>query len=87
MAETEDRELEFSPLSGRVTDKGITVDVKIYRFAEPDERWQLEVVDHEGGSTVWDDLFPTDQDAYREFYQTIEQSGIGSFLDSSETRH
>ena len=29
----EDREIEYSPLTGSVTRDGVTVDVKIYRFA------------------------------------------------------
>lgn len=81
--EIEDRELEFSPLSGRLTRDGVTVDVKIYRFAGTDDPWQLEVVDHEGGSTVWDDPFPTAQDAYRAFNEVVEEDGIASFAASS----
>jgi hypothetical protein len=45
-----DRELEFSPLSGWMTRDGVTVQVHIYRFADTDEGWTLEVVDHEDGS-------------------------------------
>ncbi len=81
--EIEDRELEFSPLSSRLTRDGVTVDVKIYRFAGTDDPWQLEVVDHEGGSTVWDDQFPTAQDAYRAFNEAVEEDGIGSFAAAS----
>lgn len=81
--EIEDRELEFSALSGRLTREGVTVDVKIYRFAGTDDPWQLEVVDHEGGSTVWDDPFPTAQDAYRAFNEAVEEDGIASFAASS----
>ena len=39
----------------------------------------MEVVDHLGGSTVWDDRFPTDQAALDEAMATIEVEGIGSF--------
>lgn len=78
---TDDRELEFSPLGGRVTREGTTVDVKIYRSAGTEEHWQLEVVDQEGVSTVWDDPFPTDQEAYRVFYKTLEAEGIRTFLE------
>jgi hypothetical protein len=42
--EIEDRELEFSPLSGRLTRDGVTVDVKIYRFNGTNDPWQLEPV-------------------------------------------
>lgn len=59
-----DRELQFSPLGGRVTQKGISAVVHIYRSADaPNDPWQLEVVDHEGGSTVSDETFATDNDS------------------------
>jgi hypothetical protein len=83
------RELQFSPLGGRVTQQGISVVVHIYRFADsPDDPWQLEVVDHEGGSTVWDETFPTDDDALAAFAQAVQEDGIGAFarLDA-ETKH
>ena len=43
------------------------------------EGWSLEVVDHTGASTISDDLFATDRDAYAEFEQTLESNDIGSF--------
>lgn len=83
----EDPEIEESPLSGDVTREGVTVHVEIYRLVEGDKSWTLEVVDHEGGSTVWDDRFATDRDAYDEFYRTLEVEGIQSFLkDQPESR-
>ena len=46
-------------------------------------------VDHDGASTVWNDLFATDQDAYEEFERTIKMEGIRTFLDraASNNRH
>ena len=82
-----DPELMFSPLCGCVTYDGITLDVKIYRFASPDEPWQLEVIDHEGGSTTWDELFATDQDAYLAFDQAVEADGIRSFVEAPTSLH
>ncbi|MCJ2092051.1 MULTISPECIES: hypothetical protein [unclassified Methylobacterium] len=79
---TENRELEHSPLSGIVTRDGISVDVQIYRFAGPDEPWQLEVIDHEGGSTVWDYRFASDKHAYRAFNEAVAREGIGSFVSA-----
>lgn len=79
----EDRELEYSSFSGRLTRDGVTVDVKIYRFAGTNDPWQLEVVDQEGGSTVWDDLFPTAQDAFHAFNEAVEEDGMASFATSS----
>jgi hypothetical protein len=41
-----------------------------------DSGWSLEVIDQEGASTVWDDLFATDHGAFAEFSQTLETEGI-----------
>jgi hypothetical protein len=58
--------------------------VHIYRSSDQDE-WTLEVVDQEAASTVWDDLFPTDQAALDEVMRVIDKDGIASFLrDPSE---
>jgi uncharacterized protein len=67
-----------SPLEKRVTRDGVSVDVLIY-CGEDDTGWILEVVDHLGGSTVWDDPFPTDQAALNGAMTAIEEDGIGSF--------
>lgn len=67
-----------SPLEQRVTRAGISVQVLIYR-GEEDSSWILEVLDHLGGSTVWDDRFSTDQAALEEAIATIEAEGISSF--------
>jgi hypothetical protein len=80
----EDPEIEVSPLSGMVTREGISVRVEIYRLVEGDKSWTLEVVDHEGASTVWDDRFATDKEAYAEFYRTLETDGIRSFLEDQQ---
>ena len=57
----------------------MTVEVLIYR-GKDDAGWMLEVVDQEGGSTVWDDLFPTEEEALAEALDTIETEGIAWFL-------
>jgi len=76
-----------SPLEQRITRTGITVEVLIYR-GEEEPGWILEVVDHLGGSTVWDDQFPTDDAALAEAMTTIEAEGIGSFAaESGRTIH
>ncbi|EAQ33710.1 hypothetical protein NB311A_00225 [Nitrobacter sp. Nb-311A] len=76
----ENLEIEESPLSGMVARDGMTVRVEIYRLVEGYESWTLEVVDHEGGSTVWEDRFATDKEAYAAFYRTLEVEGIRLFL-------
>ncbi len=81
------RELEFSPLSGRVTRHGVTVQVHIYRFAGTDDRWTLEVIDREDGSTVWDDDFASDVNAYEAFEQCVQREGIRTFTEEPPTQH
>jgi hypothetical protein len=82
----DDPEIERSALSGTVTRDGVSVQVEIYRLAGSTEGWSLEVVDEEDASTVWDDLFATDQEAYAEFYRTLELEGIRSFAERPSGR-
>lgn len=69
-----------SGLSRTVTIDGITVDVKIYRL-EHDPQWALEVVNDEGTSTVWGDVFDTDDEAFAAFQLTVEEEGMDAFFD------
>ena len=84
MTNEDDPQIESSPLCTSVTRDGITVRVEIYRIAGSGDRWSPEVVDQDGGSTVWSDLFATDRDAYAEFTQTLEMEGIRSFAGSPQ---
>jgi hypothetical protein len=61
-----------------IREDGTEVRIDIYRLETTD--WSLEVVDETGTSTVWDDLFPTDQAALDEALKTIREEGIGTFL-------
>lgn len=70
--------LEMSPLCQQLTRDGKTVEVEIYRG--PDSDWHLEVVDEFGNSTVWDDTFPTDTEAFQELEATLKAEGIGSLI-------
>jgi hypothetical protein len=69
-----------SGLSGPITEQGITVDVRIYRLEEQ-PGWSLDVVDSTGASTVWDELFETDELAFTEFRRTVVEEGMGAFVD------
>jgi hypothetical protein len=51
----------YSALSRTVREGDTEVRIDIYRLETTD--WSLEVVDETGASTVWDELFPTDQAA------------------------
>lgn len=68
----------MSPLCRSVTDGGHVVRLEIYRG--PDTDWTLEAVDASNNSTVWDDLFPTDQAALDEGLRTIRDEGIESLV-------
>jgi hypothetical protein len=82
----DDPEVEYSPLCERVSRDGKAVELQIFRLKGSAEGWSLEVVDDKGGSTVWDDLFATDQDARDEFYNTLELEGIRGFSDDHTSR-
>ena len=71
----------LSDLSGIVSKDDITVEVFIYRL-ENESKWSLEVVNDAFTSIVWDDLFDSDEDAYAEFQQTVEEKGMRAFLDN-----
>lgn len=81
-AMADEPDILHSPLERSITRDGITVRVCIYRGAE-DDGWILEVEDHEGGSTVWDDPFPSDQQALDEVIRTIEAEGIRVFAETA----
>lgn len=72
-----------SRLSRRFTWEGYVLRIEIYRL---DDRpgWTLEVVNEEGTSIVWDDLFGTDRAAYDAFRETLEREGIEAFLDDDD---
>ena len=70
-----------SGLSGIVSKDNVTVEVIIVRL-ESESKWSLEVVNDAGTSIVWDDLFDSDEDAYAEFQQTVEEEGMRAFLDN-----
>lgn len=71
-------DLIYSEHCQKVTHDGKTVKVAIYSSGKND--WILEVVDDDGNSTVWDDPFPTDGEAYKEFRRTLNEEGIDSLI-------
>ena len=70
-----------SGLSGIVSKDNVTVEVIIVRL-ESESKWSLEVLNNAGTSIVWDNLFDSDEDAYAEFQQTVEEEGMKAFLDN-----
>ncbi|MCA1492272.1 hypothetical protein [Sinorhizobium alkalisoli] len=85
MTETE-QEFEFSEFSGEFVEDEVTVILRIYRPAGTNHDWTLEVFDEEGNTTIWNDTFDTDRDAFEEFLATVQRDGIRSFLDEPVQR-
>jgi hypothetical protein len=75
-----DEEVELSPHCGPHSQNGVEVRVSIYRLAGTDDQWTLEVENSLGGSTIWEDTFPTDDTAYAEFLATLAKDGIEQFV-------
>jgi hypothetical protein len=67
-----------SPLCQTITVNGHTIDIEIYHG--PDTDWTLEVVDSLNNSTIWDDLFATDQAALDEALRTIREEGVEALV-------
>ncbi|EHK56783.1 hypothetical protein [Allomesorhizobium alhagi] len=87
MQDKSDPAVIVSDLCSRVTGGGVSVYIQIYRL-EHETAWTLEVVDHEGASTVFDDKFETDQAALDAAMRVIEDEGIRTFVDDrSGTLH
>ena len=68
-----------SPLSCVVEENGVSVEIAIYRLE--DTEWSLEIVASDGCSTVWDDLFESDEAALAEGLAAIKDEGIKSFFE------
>jgi hypothetical protein len=72
-----------SPLCQTYSDGDITVSVEIYRLSGTDG-WSLEVVDSDGGSTVWQEPFATDAAALAEFHQGVKVLGLATLISPTE---
>jgi hypothetical protein len=60
-----------SPLTRRLTRKGVTVQVEIYR--DRAGKWILKVVDLEQTSHVWSKHFDSDREALEEAIRALEE--------------
>jgi hypothetical protein len=80
----DDPKIIYSDLCREITEGGVTIKVLIYRL-EKETDWALEVVDQLGGSTTWDQPFPTERDALDEVFATVAKEGIGSFIAEPRT--
>ena len=84
---SDENDLIYSALQQTYSANGQSVEIHIYRM--PDTNWSLEVVDVGGNSTVWEDLFPTDQEALDTALEEMEEEGIEAFIGKppEETAH
>jgi hypothetical protein len=73
-------ELIDSPLGWSIERNGRHLTVNIVRLAT-ERGWSLEVVNDQGTSIVWEDLFDTDRDADAAFRNALAQDGFEAFLD------
>jgi uncharacterized protein len=76
-----DPNVVYSGLGGVITEEGVTVELSIHRL-EGQPGWAMEVVNQEGTSTVWNELFETDDAALVEFRRTVDEEGMKEFLDA-----
>ena len=74
----DEKDLIYSPLQQTYSAGGHQVEIHIYRM--PDTGWSLEIVDEHNTSTVWDELFPTDEAALAEALQELNDEGIEAFI-------
>lgn len=81
-----DPEIIYSPYCTKFSKDGQVVEVSIFRL-EAETGWILEVVNEQNTSTVWDDPFETDEEAYAEFLSTVEDEGMGTFEDVPTVVH
>lgn len=73
-----------SPLSRVVEEDGQSVEVAIYRLENTE--WSLEIVAGDGCSTMWDDLFASDEAALADALSAIKDEGVKSFLQAEAAK-
>ena len=79
----DENDLIDSPLSQVLQEHNQHVEILIYRL--PDSDWTLEVVSQSGTSTVWDEIFPSDQEALSVALDGIKAAGgIQAFSELSD---
>lgn len=82
-----DYKLIWSDLSCKIRDDEHTIEVHIFN-GEDDTGWTLEVVDENDDSTIWEEKFATDQEAWKAFELALEDEGIEAFApDQPRTVH
>ena len=84
----ENDEIKYSPLSRKIKKEGKTVEIQIYYSDEDESKkggWILEIVDQYWNSTVYSDLFDTDQKAFEQALNDIEEEVLNfTYTDPGE---
>ena len=79
----DENDLIDSPLSQVLQEDNEQIAIQIYRL--PDSNQTLEVVNQNGTSTVWDEAFPSDQEALSVALDGIKAAGgIQAFSEISD---
>ncbi len=76
-----DPNLVFSGLSHERTVDGHLLRISICKLKDV-PGWSLEVVDEDGASTVWDDLFDNEEAALEKVLKAIKEEGLAAFRDN-----
>ena len=71
-----DPEIIYSPLNRRYERDGVEVEVCIFRIEGSD--WTLEVIDEFNNSTVWNEEFKNDEQAFADFEKTVQEEGMST---------
>ena len=77
--EEDDYRVIMSPLSQLYEVDGKSVQIDIYTGSDEYD-WTIEIVDQYNNSTVWNEVFPTEQKALDEAIATIKEDGILAFI-------
>ncbi|MDG1437842.1 MAG: hypothetical protein P8P98_02625, partial [Emcibacteraceae bacterium] len=65
----------------KVLVKGQSISIEIYKL-EGTGGWTLEVINDQGTSIVWEDLFGSDEDALSTALDTLDEEGLAIFTDN-----
>ncbi|MDG1859378.1 MAG: hypothetical protein P8I94_09755 [Emcibacteraceae bacterium] len=58
-----------------------SISIEIYKL-EGTSGWTLEIINDQGTSIVWEDLFGSDEDALTIALETIDEEGLAIFTDN-----
>jgi len=76
----DEEEINYSPLcQDIVTDEGMA---KVFIYEHENGGWILEVEDENHSSYLWNNTFPTDQEALNEVKSVLENEGMKALFGS-----